>query len=308
MGYLVKKILKTEQVELMDITKVIIPAAGLGTRFLPFTKAVSKEMLPLLAKPAIQYIVQEALQSGMHDIIIVLNKERDALMHHFDPCVELDEFLSLRARSHLIDDLNQIISASNFIYIRQSEPRGLGHAVCRAHNIIKPDEFFGVILPDDFIVYNIPGLQQLVAIAKKHSASIVAVKEVPRDVISSYGVIAVESQVSDDLLGVKGLVEKPAIVDAPSNLAIVGRYVLSGHIFASLEKINPTGTQEIQLTDGIAEMIRQGHRVLAYKIKGDRYDIGTPIGWFQAMVAFGLTDPILGPQLKEFLHNITRSL
>lgn len=292
----------------MNITKVVIPAAGLGTRFLPFTKAISKEMLPLLAKPAIQYIVQEALQSGMNDIIVVLNKERDALMHHFDPCAELDDFLSRRSKTHLIDDLNQIIKRSNFIYIRQSEPRGLGHAVCRAHNLINTDEYFGVILPDDFIVHGKPGLQQLVDVARKYNSSVIAVKEVPEDLVSHYGVIAVKNYISEDLVEVKDLVEKPAIGQAPSNLAIVGRYVLSGQVFASLEKINPTGTQEIQLTDGIADMLHQGHRVLAYKIKGDRYDIGTPIGWFQAMVAFGLTDPILGPQLKEFLHHISRTL
>ncbi len=287
----------------MNITKAIVPAAGLGTRFLTYTKAVPKEMLPLINKPAIQNIVEEGLASGISDFLIIANDDKQAIIDHFSPQPRLEAILQERDKTHLIQDLNDIIQAANFTAIAQPEPLGLGHAVLMAKDAID-NEYFGIFLPDDIIDSKEPGLQQLINVAQKYNASVIAVMEVPMDCVSSYGVVAYDTQLEDGVYEITELVEKPPVDQAPSNLAIIGRYVLSPKIFDSLEKTQPGAGGEIQLTDGIADMMLKGERVLAYKIKGNRYDIGKPRGWLKANIAFGMKDPECRQIIEEVCKEI----
>lgn len=287
----------------MDISKAIIPAAGLGTRFLPFTKAVPKEMLPLLNKPAIQLIIEEGLKSSIKNFLMITARDKQAIANHFDISPELDQMLKEKHKAELLSELNKIIREANFTYIRQPEPLGLGHAVWMArHSIGK--EYFGVFLPDDIIVAQTPALGQLIRIARQEKASVIAVQEVPAECVSSYGVIAVKKQITPKLFQVSHLVEKPQSKDAPSNLAVIGRYVLSHKIFNSLEEVTPYAVGELQLTDGISHMIKNNEKVFAYKVEGIRYDIGTPIGWLKATIGMALQDPLYAPAIKRFLADI----
>lgn len=290
----------------MDITKAIIPAAGLGTRFLPLTKSIPKEMIPLLNKPAIQYIIEEGLQSEINHFSIVTSKEKTAIANHFDHHAELEMLLKERNRSELLIGLERIMRAAQFTYIRQPEALGLGHAVWMArHSIGK--EYFGIFLPDDIIVSKNPGLLQLIKIARQEKASVIAVQEVPMECVSSYGIVGIKKQITPSLFQVSHLIEKPAQKDAPSNLAVIGRYVLSHKIFDSLHAISSYAVGELQLTDGITHMMKNNEKVYAYKIQGTRYDIGTPIGWLKAIISLGLQSPEYGPALSKFLENRTTS-
>ena len=288
----------------MNICKTIIPAAGLGTRFLPLTKTLPKEMLPLLNKPAMQYIVEESLQSDIHNIIVITNRDRDALMSYFDTAPELHMLLQEKNKADLLSSLEKIIRTAKFTYIRQPEPLGLGHAVLMAGNMVDPKEYVGIMLPDDIIINQEPALAQLIKIAQQEKASVLAVQEVPTECLSSYGVIAIKKQITPRLFQVSHLVEKPNQHTAPSNLAIVGRYVLSGKIFKSLSELGPYAVDELQLTDAISSMIKKNERLFAYKVQGTRYDIGTPIGWLKAMIALSLQHPHYAPQVKQFLSSI----
>lgn len=288
----------------MNITKTIIPAAGLGTRFLPLTKTLPKEMLPLLNKPAMQYIVEESLQSDIKNILIVTNRDRDALMNFFDTAPELQFMLKEKNKQDLLMSLEKIIRTAKFTYIRQPEALGLGHAVLMAGPLIDPKEYVSILLPDDIIINKTPALSQLITIAQQEKASVIAVQEVPTECLSSYGIIAIKKQITPRLFQVSHLVEKPKQYEAPSNLAIVGRYVLSGKIFKSLADLGPYATDELQLTDAISSMIKGNEKLYAYKIQGTRYDIGTPIGWIKAMIALALEHPHYAPQLKQFLSSI----
>ncbi|MCX5921793.1 MAG: UTP--glucose-1-phosphate uridylyltransferase [Candidatus Dependentiae bacterium] len=285
----------------MDITKAIIPAAGLGTRFMPFTKSVPKEMIPLLNKPAIHYIIEEGIQSSITNFTIVTSKEKQALANYFDPNIELEMLLKERNKSSLTTELDRLIRAAQFSYIRQPEPMGLGHAVWMARHTIGK-EYFGIFLPDDIIVSKQPGLEQLIRIARQEKASVIAVQEVPMDCISSYGVVAIKKQITPNLFQVSHLVEKPSQKDAPSNLAIIGRYVLSHKIFESLNDISTYAMGELQLTDGISHMMKNNEKVFAYKIQGTRYDIGTPIGWIKAVISMSLQHPEYAPAINKFLN------
>ncbi len=288
----------------MNISKTIVPAAGLGTRFLPLTKTLPKEMLPLLDKPAMQYIVEESLNSDIKNIIVITNRDRDALMTYFDCAPELQLLLKERNKQDLLAGLEKIIRMAKFTYIRQPEPLGLGHAVLMAGAIVDPKEYVSVMLPDDIIVSPTPALSQLITIAQQEKGSVIAVQEVPNECLSSYGVIAIKKQITPRLYQVSHLVEKPKTHDAPSNLAIVGRYVLSGKIFQSLSDLGPYAVDELQLTDAISSMIKNNEKLFAYKIQGTRYDIGTPIGWLKAMIALGLQHPHFAPHLKQFLSSL----
>ena len=288
----------------MNICKTIVPAAGLGTRFLPLTKTLPKEMLPLLNKPAMQYVVEESLQAGINNIIVITNKDRDALMNYFDTAPELQTLLKEKNKSELLSGLEKIIRTAKFTYIRQPEPLGLGHAVLMAGSMVDPKEYVGIILPDDIIVGHDPALSQLMKVAQQEKASVLAVQEVPVECLSSYGVIAIKKQITPRLFQVNHLVEKPQPHTAPSNLAIVGRYVLSGKIFKSLTELGPYAVDELQLTDAITSMIKKNERLFAYKIQGTRYDIGTPIGWLKAMIALSLEHPHYAPHIKQFLSSI----
>lgn len=286
----------------MNILKAIIPAAGLGTRFLPYTKAIPKEMLPLLNKPAIQYIIEEGLASEVDTFMIITGKGKESIANHFDPNLELENLLKERGQTDLLTSLNKIERTANFCYIRQAEPLGLGHAVWTARHMINK-EYFGVFLPDDIIMAKTPAFQQLVKIARQEKASVIAVQEVPMDQVSSYGVIGIKKQITPNLFQVSHLVEKPDQKDSPSNLAVIGRYILSHKIFNSLETIATDHKGELQLTDAISQMMYNNEKVFAYKIQGIRYDIGNPLGWIKATIGCALQDPQSATHIQNFLND-----
>lgn len=287
----------------MKITKAIIPAAGLGTRFLPFTKAVPKEMLPLIDKPAIQYIVEEAINSGIDHFSIITSTAKHAVENHFDSNPGLEFLLREKNLYPLLAHTDKLFQTANFTYVRQPEALGLGHAVWMARATIGK-EYFGVMLPDEIFVSKDPGLAQLIKIARQERASVVAVQEVPHECVSSYGVIAIKKQITPKLFQLAALVEKPSQKDAPSNLALTGRYILSHKIFNSLEQIMPYTTGELQLTDGISHMLGEGEKVFAYKVQGIRYDIGKPLGWIKAVLGTALQDPRYARHVREFLADM----
>jgi len=282
----------------MDIIKTIIPAAGFGTRFLPITKAIPKEMLPILNKPAIHHIVEEGLLSDIRNFLIITSRHKEAIANYFDACPELELFLKEHHKLESLSGLSKIIKQADFTYIRQSEPRGLGHAVWMARNVVGK-EYVGIMLPDDLIVSKIPALGQLIRIARQEKASVIAVQEIPTEQVSSYGVISIKKQLTPSLFQVQDLIEKPQQKNAPSNLAVVGRYVLSHKIFASLETIEPSAGGELQLTDAISHMLKNNEKVFAYKLQGTRYDIGTPAGWLKATLEIGAQDPAYASVFKK---------
>lgn len=269
----------------MNITKVVIPAAGLGTRFLPYTKTIPKEMLPLGNKPAIQNIIEEGIQSHIKEFFIIINKEKKELCKYFEPDNKLESLLEAQGKSELLDSLKKIQQTAKLFYIEQPKPLGLGHAIMMAKQEIGND-YFGILLPDDIILGADPSIGQLMNIAYKEHASVIAVQEVPQDQISAYGVIAIKKQIAHDIFEIDHMVEKPPVHLAPSNLAIIGRYILSPKIFLALEDLLLDHSHgELQLTHAIDLMIKkQQEKVYAYKIKGTRHDIGNPRGWMQTIV------------------------
>jgi len=286
----------------MEITKAVIPAAGLGTRFLPFTKAMPKEMIPLLNKPAMQYIIEECLSSGVNNFFMVTNREKQAIANHFDHDIGLETLLKERDKDHLIASIDKIANDGHFMYVRQPEPLGLGHAVWLArHGIGK--EYFSVLLPDDIIASKTTALSQMIRVARQEKASVIAVQEIPAEQSSSYGIIGLKKQITPNLFHVSHVVEKPSQKDAPSNLAVIGRYILSHKIFTALEEIETDESGEMQLTDGITQMMRNNEKVFAYKVQGTRYDIGTPLGWIKATIGCALQDPHYAPHIREFLED-----
>lgn len=287
----------------MDIQKAVIPAAGLGTRFLPFTKAVPKELLPILNKPALQYVIEEGISSNIHHYALITARGKEAISTYFDPDPHLTSFLKEHHKLDKIKGLQNIIKQAEFTFIRQRAPLGLGHAISRAQHLINK-EYFAIFLPDDIFISKVPGISQLMTIARQEKATVIAVQEVPMECVSSYGVISIRKQITPNLFQVASLVEKPSISEAPSNLAVVGRYILSHKIFASLETISSYDTKgEMQLTDAISHMITQNEKVFAFKIQGNRYDVGTPLGWLKANIGIALQNPEYAPYIKEYLRN-----
>jgi UTP--glucose-1-phosphate uridylyltransferase len=286
-----------------DITKVIIPAAGQGTRFLPFTKAIPKEMLPLLEKPALQRIIEEGIQSHIRNYVIVTARGKNSIEDHFDADPLLESFLKEHEKESLVSCIEKIIKMADFTYVRQQEPLGLGHAIWLARHCIQK-EYFGVMLPDDIIIGKQPALDQLIRIARQEKASVIAIQEVPMDCVSSYGIISVKKQITSHLFQVGSVIEKPTQKNAPSNLAVIGRYVLSHRIFSSLEHIKNYSVEELQLTDGIAHMIQNNEKVFAYKVQGVRYDIGTPIGWIKAVISLALQHPLYQASIKRYISDL----
>jgi UTP--glucose-1-phosphate uridylyltransferase len=265
----------------MKITKVIIPAAGWGTRFLPFTKAVPKEMVPLLNKPAIQYIVQEAVDSGIDNCIVITSAHKQALINYFNPQPALETFLKEKNKLSLLTELHNLCNSITLTFIMQDTALGLGHAVGLAKNNIT-DDYCAVMLPDDIMASTPPALAQLITIAQKYTANVIAVQEVPDNAVSSYGIVALKNEIEPGVFEIQGVVEKPTATNAPSRLAIIGRYILSQKIFKKLDELKPAANGEIQLTDAIASLIAGGQKVIAYKVQGLRYDVGTPHGWLLA--------------------------
>ncbi|MCL4361014.1 UTP--glucose-1-phosphate uridylyltransferase [Candidatus Dependentiae bacterium] len=288
----------------MNINKVIIPAAGLGTRFLPFTKAVPKELLPIMEKPAIQFIIEEGLNSEISDFLFITNHFKSAIADHFENNFILDHFIKDKKKLNSLLNLERISKLANFAYLRQAEPLGLGHAILQAKNVISK-EYFAVALPDDLIFGQKAALAQLISVAKQEKASVIAVQEVPNEKISSYGVVAIKKQITPNLFQVSKLVEKPQPKDAPSNLAIIGRYILSSKIMDSLEEISRFSTSsELQLTDGIDHMLKNGEKVFAYKIQGTRHDVGNPLGWLKAVIDYGLQNTEYEENIRAYLAEI----
>ncbi|GMU18966.1 MAG: UTP--glucose-1-phosphate uridylyltransferase [Candidatus Babeliales bacterium] len=265
----------------MKITKAVVPAAGFGTRFLPWTKSIPKEMLPLLSKPAIQVIAEEIRDSNLADCIIINAPYKQALVDYFKKSPDLERFLQEKNKASLLSELDALLQKVSFSYIYQDQAKGLGHAILLAESAIN-NEYFGIALPDDIMISNPPGLAQLIAVAQKYNASVIAVQEVPQEAISAYGVVAVSKQLDEHTFEITDMVEKPKPEDAPSNLAISGRYVLSPAIFDALKEVKPSLGGEILLTDGMLALLKEGERTLAYKIQGTRHDIGNPTGWLKA--------------------------
>lgn len=285
------------------IRKAVIPAAGLGTRFLPATKASPKEMLPLVDKPLIQYAVEEAVAAGIEDIIIITGRGKRAIEDHFDRSFELEETLKGNGKGRLIKDLRRISELAKFCYIRQPEALGLGHAVLCAQHLIG-NEPFAVILGDEIIDAKVPALGQLMQVYAEGYGAVVGVQKVRRADVSHYGIIASE-RVTAGLHQVHDLIEKPTPEESPSRLALIGRYVLSPAIFPALQRTVPGKNREIQLTDALRHLARQVP-IYAREIQGQRYDAGDKLGFLQATVEFALKDPILGPRFSRYLKQLHR--
>jgi UTP--glucose-1-phosphate uridylyltransferase len=287
------------------VRKAVFPAAGLGTRFLPATKAQPKEMLPLVDKPLIQYGVEEAIHSGIQNIIIVTGRGKTAIEDHFDVSFELEHLLETRNKKDLLATV-RAVSDINVSYVRQKEALGLGHAVLRARELVG-DEPFAVILSDDVIDAEVPALRQLLDVYEFYGAPVLALMEVPRENISAYGVVDAEpvghNGGRDRLYRIRNLVEKPKPQDAPSNLAIIGRYVLTPEVFHSLESIEPGSGGEIQLTDGLKHALRS-RPIYGYRFEGTRYDAGDKLGFLKATVEFALKRHDLGEQFRAYLKSL----
>ena len=285
------------------ITKAIFPVAGLGTRFLPATKSVPKEIMTLVDRPLIQYAIDEARAAGIEEFIFVTSRGKSALEDYFDHSPELEAALEAKGKDELLETLRGTDMASGAIaYLRQAKPLGLGHAVWCARRLVG-DEPFAVILPDDVIAAETPCLQQMVEAHAETGGSMVAAMEVTPDKTSSYGML----DVSDDMgamVRMRGMVEKPQAKDSPSNLAVIGRYVLSARVMGHLDEIDAGAGGEIQLTDAIAREIASGNDVYGYRFKGQRFDCGTKAGFLQATVAFGLARPDLRDEFASFLAEI----
>ncbi|MFP7492503.1 UTP--glucose-1-phosphate uridylyltransferase GalU [Terribacillus saccharophilus] len=287
----------------MKIKKAIIPAAGLGTRFLPATKAQPKEMLPIVDKPTIQYIVEEAVKSGIEDIIIVSGRGKRAIEDHFDKSYELEDQLIKKDKMKMLEEIQDISNLADIHYIRQKEAKGLGHAIATAKKFIG-NEPFAVLLGDDIVKTDgTPALKQLTDAFEKYRGSVVGVQQVPESEVSKYGVIAPQGSTSEpNLMQVSDLVEKPKKEEAPSNYAIMGRYVLTPEIFDILETLPAGAGGEIQLTDAIKELNKK-QAVYACDFTGDRYDVGDKFGFIKATIEFALDRPDLKDQLQEYLNN-----
>ncbi|CAM3870065.1 UTP--glucose-1-phosphate uridylyltransferase GalU [Cytobacillus oceanisediminis] len=281
-----------------EVKKAIIPAAGLGTRFLPATKAMPKEMLPIVDKPAIQYIIEEAIDSGIEDIIIVTGKGKRAIEDHFDHSFELEQNLLGKGKMDLLSKVQKTSKLTDIHYIRQKEPRGLGHAIWCARKFIG-NEPFAVLLGDDIVNAEKPCLKQLMEQYSRRNASIIGVQNVPADKVSRYGIVDVK-MISEGLYNVKGLVEKPKREEAPSGLAIMGRYILNPAVFDILGDQEPGIGGEVQLTDAIAGL-NQYEEVLAYEFDGVRYDVGEKMGFIQTNIEFALQREELRNQLLDYL-------
>ncbi|WP_249869469.1 UTP--glucose-1-phosphate uridylyltransferase GalU [Oceanobacillus saliphilus] len=288
----------------MRVKKAIIPAAGLGTRFLPATKAMPKEMLPIVDKPTIQYIIEEAVEAGIEDIIIVTGKGKRAIEDHFDHSFELEQNLIEKGKFDLLSEVQKPSKLVDIHYIRQKEPKGLGHAIWCARKFIG-NEPFAVLLGDDIVKAETPSLKQLIDQYNHYNTSILGVQKVKEADVCRYGIVD-GSQMEDRLYNVRHLVEKPKLEEAPSTLAILGRYILSPRIFDILSTQKPGAGDEIQLTDAIAALNKQ-EAVYAYEFEGNRYDVGDKMGFIQTTIEFALQRDDLRKELLDYLTGIVET-
>jgi UTP--glucose-1-phosphate uridylyltransferase len=285
----------------LKVKKAVIPVAGLGTRLLPATKTIPKEMLPIVDTPAIQYVVQEAVDSGLSEMIFVTARGKDIIEDHFDFAPELEQVLGQRGQIETLEKLLSISTMIDIVSVRQKQPLGLGHAVLSARHLVG-DEPFAVLLSDDLIDDPVPCVRQLLNVFEAKGESVVALRRVPRPDVRRYGIIQ-GREIGARVYEVDGMVEKPDPKDAPSELAIVGRYVLHQDIFSCLENVRPGKGGEIQLTDAMAALNRQ-RKFYGYEFTGEHYDIGDKLGFVRATVAYALKRPDLKNQLREFLRAI----
>jgi UTP--glucose-1-phosphate uridylyltransferase len=285
------------------VRKAVFPAAGLGTRFLPATKAQPKEMLCLVDKPLIQYVVEEAVASGITHIIIVTGRGKNAIEDHFDVSYELERLLESRGKNDLLEQVRAVSNLVTVSYVRQGEALGLGHAVLTARELVG-DEPFAVMLGDDIIDNPVPCMKQMLDVFEQHGSPVVALQRVPRAEISAYGVIAGEAEPgSDRVFRIRDLVEKPKAEDAPSDLAIIGRYILTPDVFDALEKTPRDKGGEIQLTNGLRDL-RQRRDLYGYRFEGVRHDAGNKLGFLKATVEFALKREDLGAPFREYLRTL----
>ena len=295
---------------MQKITKAVIPAAGLGTRFLPATKVLPKEMLPVVDKPAIQYVVEEAVHAGLEDVLMIVGRGKDALVNHFDRVLELEDNLERKGDLARLKRVNASSDLADVHFVRQGDPKGLGHAVLRAKNHIG-DEPFAVLLGDDLIDERDPLLTTMLAEQLARNATIIALMEVPPESIHLYGAAAVEATDNPDVVRVTGLVEKPDAAAAPSNLALIGRYVLCPEIFDVLEKTPPGKGGEIQLTDALQVLAADpdiAGGVYGVIFRGRRYDTGDRVDYIKAIVQLAVEREDLGPELRPWLTDFVRTL
>lgn len=287
----------------MHVKKAIIPAAGLGTRFLPATKAQPKEMLPIVDKPTLQYIIEEAVASGIEEILIITGRNKQSIEDHFDKSIELELELEKKGKDDLLSIVRNISDMVNIHYIRQKEPKGLGHAIHCAKSFIG-NEPFAVLLGDDIVDAKTPCLAQMISVYNEYKTTVLGVQEVPETEVNKYGIIE-GKWIEDRVYKVKDLVEKPAVEEAPTNIAILGRYIISPQIFPILENTPPGKNGEIQLTDALRTLVRQ-EAMYAYIFEGKRYDVGDKMGFLQATVEFALKRDELKEPFMNYLKTLTQ--
>jgi UTP--glucose-1-phosphate uridylyltransferase len=285
----------------MKVKKAVIPAAGLGTRFLPSNKAHPKEMMNIFDKPSIQYIVEEASASGIEDILIILGRNKNSIEDHFDKSYELEDKLKIKGKEKLLHEVKKISELANIHYIRQKEPLGLGHAVYCAKSFVG-NEPFAVMLGDDIVKSEKPCIKQLIDIYNEYNSTILGVQEVENKNVSKYGIIKGKN-IKDKIYKVEDLVEKPSVEEAPSNIAILGRYVINPEIFRILKNTKPGSGNEIQLTDDLKNLLNI-ENIYSYTFEGKRYDVGNKQGFLEATVEFALEDDEYGDSFKSYLNNL----
>jgi len=287
----------------MKVRKAVIAAAGWGTRFLPITKSVPKELLPLVDKPIIQYAVEEAVACGIEQVVIVTTQGKTAIEDYFDKNIALEHILEQRGKADLLQKIRRLPDMADFCFVRQKEPLGVGHAVLSARAVVG-EEPFALILPDDLLEQKELVLKRMLEIFQEYQSSVIALKQVGRDEVERYGVVRAK-KIVEDIYQVMDLVEKPKPSQAPSALAIMGRYVLTPEIFAELASTPPGAGGEIQLTDGLKRLLPR-QAIYGYEFEGECYDAGTISGWIQTTVALALKHPEIGPELKSYLARLAR--
>ena len=286
------------------IRKAVFPAAGMGTRFLPATKASPKEMLPLVDKPLIQYSVEEAVASGIESILIVTGREKSSIENHFDISYELEDLLREKGKTEFFDQVRAISDLCRISYTRQKQALGLGHAIYQAKDFAETEEGFAVLLADDVVDAEKPALKQMIEVFEKYGAPVIATMQVPGEAISRFGVIDAAEEVEPNVFKIKDMVEKPAFEDAPSDLAIIGRYILTPDVFDAIERTEKGAGGEIQITDAMRLMLREGKPFYALKLDGTRHDAGDKLGFLIATVEFALKREDLGNDFREYLKSL----
>jgi UTP--glucose-1-phosphate uridylyltransferase len=283
------------------ITKAVFPAAGLGTRFLPATKASPKEMLPLVDKPLIQYVIEEAVSSGIEEVVLVTGRGKRSIEDHFDVAFELEEDLKAKGKHKLLSEMQRIAEMVTFCYIRQKKALGLGHAVLTTKRVVG-NEPFAVLLGDDIIDAEVPALKQMIQVYQRYPSTILAIQRVPKSQTQHYGIID-GKKIEDGVYLVNDMVEKPMPDEAPSNLAIIGRYILVPEIFNALERTKPGKGGEIQLTDGL-KLLGKEQPIYAYEFQGKRHDAGDKLGFLKATVEYGLKNKEFGKEFRSYLQKL----